>query len=169
VLATAVGSLNLPAANYCSVALHNPRARSWQVLFIQNSFLSEREALPPWLSVTVGFRLSWHALRPPTLSLCRFAVGSARADNLRRDIVLAWPIFQPQSGVFADAGNDLRGVMGTGRRGDGAVQSWVKPTEAAGAAEEAHRRWPGRRSEQARAKCKSFHIKDLRTDVQGMV
>jgi len=87
---------------------------------------------------------------PPTLSLCRFAVGSALADNLRRDIVLAWPIFQPQSGVSADAGNDLRGVMGTGRRGDGAVQSWVKPTEAAGAAEEAHHRWPVGRSENGR-------------------
>jgi hypothetical protein len=38
--------------------------------------------------------------------------------------------------------------MGTRRRGSGAAQSWVKPTEAAGAAEEAHRRWPGGRSEQ---------------------
>ena len=65
-------------------------------------------------------------LSAPTLSLCRFAVGSALAD-LQRDIILAWLIFQPQSGVSADAGNGLRGVMGTRRRGDGAVQSWVKP------------------------------------------
>jgi len=90
----------------------------------------------------------------PTLSLCRFAVGSALAD-LQRDIILAWLIFQPQSGVSADAGNGLRGVMGTGRRGDGAVQSWVKPTEAASAAGEAHRRWPGGRSEQGRELGKS--------------
>lgn len=39
--------------------------------------------------------------------------------------------------------------MGTRRRGSGAAQSWVKPTEAAGAAEEAHRRGLGGRSEQA--------------------
>ena len=87
---------------------------------------------------------------PPTLSLCRFAVESALAENLQRDILLAWPIFQPQSGVSADAGNGLRGVMGTRRRVSGAAQSWVKPTEAAGAAEEAHHRWPVGRSEKGR-------------------
>jgi hypothetical protein len=40
--------------------------------------------------------------------------------------------------------------MGTGLHGSGAVQFWVKPTEAVGAAEEAHRRWLGGRSEQVR-------------------
>ena len=43
-----------------------------------------------------------------------------------------------------------RGLMGAIRRGGGTVQSWVKPTEAAGGAEEAHRRWPEGRSEQGR-------------------
>ena len=46
------------------------------------------------------------------------------------------------------------GVMGAIQRGGGAVQSWVKPTEAPGEAEEAHRRWPGGRSEQGREKGK---------------
>jgi hypothetical protein len=32
----------------------------------------------------------------------------------------------------------------------GPTQSWVKPTEAPGGAEEAHRRWPAGRSEQGR-------------------
>ena len=40
--------------------------------------------------------------------------------------------------------------MGRALRGGGAVQSWVKPTEAAGAAEEAHHRWPVGRSEKGR-------------------
>jgi hypothetical protein len=46
------------------------------------------------------------------------------------------------------------GVVGAILRGGGAVQSWVKPTEAPGGAEEAHRRWPEGRSEQGREKGK---------------
>jgi hypothetical protein len=34
------------------------------------------------------------------------------------------------------------------------VQSWVKPTEDPGGAEEAHRRWPEGRSEQGTSKAK---------------
>jgi hypothetical protein len=45
-----------------------------------------------------------------------------------------------------------RGVMGAILRGGGAFQSWVKPTEAAGGAQEAHRRWPEGRSEQGASK-----------------
>ena len=52
------------------------------------------------------------------------------------------------------SGVQAAGVMGATRRGGGAVQSWVKPTEAPGAAEEAHRRWPEGRSEQGREQCK---------------
>ncbi len=48
------------------------------------------------------------------------------------------------------------GVMGAILRGGGAVQSWVKPTEAPGEAEEAHRRWPRGRSEQGREKGKGL-------------
>jgi hypothetical protein len=47
----------------------NPGTHVWQEIFLQKSFLSEREAFPPWLSVTLGFRLSWHALRPHPVSL----------------------------------------------------------------------------------------------------
>ncbi len=54
------------------------------------------------------------------------------------------------------------GVMGATRRGGGAVQSWVKPTEAPGGAEEAHRRWPEGRSEQGREKGKGLPYKHLR-------
>jgi hypothetical protein len=46
------------------------------------------------------------------------------------------------------------GLMGLKRRGGEAVPSWVKPTEAAGGAEETHRRWPEGRSEQGREKGK---------------
>ena len=35
-----------------------------------------------------------------------------------------------------------------------AAEVWVKPTEALGGAEEAHRRWPGGRSEQGASKAK---------------
>ena len=49
-------------------------------------------------------------------------------------------------------------VLPSGARGDGSgalcwrggFQGWVKPTEALGGAKEAHRRWPGGRSEQGR-------------------
>ena len=142
--------MNLPAANYCSVALHNPRARSWQVLFIKNSFLSEREAFAPWVSVTVGFRLFWHALRPPPCLSATSRLDQHWQTSSGGTSSSHGPFFQPQSGVSADAGNGLRGVMGTRRRGSRAAQSWVKPTEAAGAEEEAHRRWHGGRSEHGR-------------------
>ena len=52
------------------------------------------------------------------------------------------------------SGVQAAGVMGAILHGGGAVQSWVKPTEAAGGAEEAHRRWPEGRSEQGREKGK---------------
>ena len=78
--------------------------------------------------------------------------------------VLAWPKLQPRSGVrwslrlrsrcLSRSRRPFpplkRVVMGTGRRAGGAVQFWVKPTEAPGEAEEAHRRWPEGRSEQGR-------------------
>jgi hypothetical protein len=48
------------------------------------------------------------------------------------------------------SGVQVFGVMGAILRGGGAVQSWVKPTEAPGGAEEAHRRWPRGRSEHGR-------------------
>jgi hypothetical protein len=52
------------------------------------------------------------------------------------------------------SGVQAAGVMEATQRGGGVVQSWVKPTEAPGEAEEAHRRWPGGRSEQGREKGK---------------
>ena len=80
-----------------------------------------------------GFHLRYEGI-DEVASPVSFTVGTTvlpsfapRADRESgRDIVLACPISQPQSGVSTDAGNGLRGVMGTGRRGDGAVQYWVK-------------------------------------------
>jgi hypothetical protein len=58
--------------------------------------------------------------------------------------------------------DETHGLVGTRRRGGEADQSWVKPTEAAGAAEEAHRRWPEGRSEQGREQGKGLPSRFLR-------
>ena len=71
------------------------------------------------------------------------------------------PKFQLRSGVRGVDEVAARGEMRTGRGRDEAFQSWGKPTEATGVAEEAHRRWPGGRSEEGREQGKGRPSKDL--------
>ncbi len=62
----------------------------------------------------------------------------------------SWQILKPKPGRLGFKIQVACGMMGSQRCGGNAPQAWVKPTEAAGAAEEAHRRWPAGRSEQGR-------------------